>query len=159
MGKKCRLCGKLINNNYDLCYDCKQSQKNKLKLPKDYLANGYFNEKKILNIDLIDKTAKLIAQLISDKMTSGQLRKFYGHAKRIYNQIQNGAEFEELEVEIKKITAFVAEARGKNKVGNDFYRFICINMSCIKDYDTFMKGFIPHFEAVVAYFTYYNSKK
>jgi CRISPR type III-A-associated protein Csm2 len=96
---------------------------------------------------------KVAAQFESDKLKRHQLRSFYDHAKRQLQRLKYGATFAEIHPEIARLKAFAADraARSDNAVPPSFKRFIDLNVDAVKDEASFKKGFMPHFEAVVAY--------
>ncbi|MCT4593245.1 MAG: type III-A CRISPR-associated protein Csm2 [Anaeromicrobium sp.] len=130
--------------------------------PVGYLANGYFNENGNLRKELIDEIAEKVAKSFGKRMTVNQLRKFYGYVKtmeRVY--CVSGLELDEerFVLEIAKLKAAVHYASSKKNsnqsVTKEFYKFVCMNINNIQNKKDIIEGFIPHFQAVVAYFTYY----
>ncbi len=105
-------------------------------------------------VDLITSTAEAIAaRFESDRLKRHQLRSFYDHAKRQLRRLEYGAPFGAVHAEIARLKAFAADraARSDNAVPQSFKRFIDLNVDALKDEASFRKGFMPHFEAVVAY--------
>ena len=51
------------------------------RLPKDYLSNGYFDEKGYIREELLTTVASEVAKSFGFKMSNSQLRRFYGHLK------------------------------------------------------------------------------
>jgi CRISPR/Cas system CSM-associated protein Csm2 small subunit len=108
-------------------------------------------------VDLITKEAEAVAaRFESDRLKRHQLRSFYDHAKRQLRRLEYGAAFGEVHAEIARLKAFAADraARSDNAVPPSFKRFIDLNVDAAKDEVLFRKGFMPHFEAVVAYYAH-----
>jgi len=105
-------------------------------------------------VDLITSKAEAIAaRFESDKLKRHQLRSFYDHAKRQLQRLDYGAPFGEVHAEIARLKAFAADRAGRanNPLPDSFKRFIDRNVDAVVDETSFRKGFMPHFEAVVAY--------
>ncbi|MFH1096467.1 MAG: type III-A CRISPR-associated protein Csm2 [Candidatus Desantisbacteria bacterium] len=167
MQKVCRICQKpLKDDKFDTCYDCSQSQKNRRPdvLPSDYLnklKKGYFNEKGYLWEDFITTDAEEVARSFGTgypKLKNHQLRRFYTHAKAAENRLKMTKDWDAVNLNIKKLSPFASEAKGKDKIPQSFYEFIDRNIKTIKIQKDFEEGFMQHFEAVVAYFTYLYPK-
>jgi CRISPR-associated protein Csm2 len=166
MGDKCIDCGKpLTNPRYNRCYDCEQKKRGTTgggsghggsfePLPEGYLSKGYFDENGDLRPELVIGSAESVAKAFGSKFPNHQLRRYYNHAKEIETRLETGTPFHALLPDILKLIPFVSEAKGKNKVPDSFFNFIKKNIELVKDEKAFVKGFMVHFEAVVAYFTY-----
>ena len=105
-------------------------------------------------VELITLEAgNLAAQFESDKLKRHQLRSFYDHAKRQLQRLAYGVPFGEVHPEIARLKAFAADRAGRaeNALPLSFKQFIDRNVEAVTDNATFQKGFMPHFEAVVAY--------
>ncbi len=159
--KKCK-CGNTIKDQkHDICYNCFQKGREGSGIPENYLKDGYFDKDNCLFEELVTTTANQIAMSFSTsypKLKNHQLRRFYQHARAAENRLSMTHDWPSVNIDIKKLKPFVAEAKGKGKVPEVFYDFICRNIDNIIDEKSFMQGFLAHFQAVVAYFTYYNPK-
>ncbi len=102
---------------------------------------------------LLGEAENLAACFERDRLKRHQLRAFYDHAKRQFQRLQSGASFGDVHPEIAKLKAFAADRAGRaeNALPLSFKRFIDLNVNAITDQNSFQKGFMPHFEAVVAY--------
>lgn len=167
--KKCK-CGKTIKDQkFEQCYDCskKYTPKDQVaKLPDGYLEGGYFDEKGNLKRRYIEKDgdADSIAKNLGSAkpaMTNHQLRRFYGHVRNAANRLDMTGNFPAVYIDLKSLEPFVSEAKGKGKIPDMFYDFIINNLKAINEgrEDDFTKGFMEHFQAVVAYFTFHYPKK
>lgn len=97
---------------------------------------------------IIDKkTGKEKEITESAKLTTTQLRKFFGEVKRQQMQGYNETEFILLKPKLAYAVGRVGDRKAKI---NDFYYVISDAMSHVKDNDSFHR-FIQVFEAIVAY--------
>lgn len=169
--KKCKKCGKpLKDDKFTYCWDCNEKMKAGggepigTGLSPDYLKQGYFDENGNLFERLIarDGDADIIAkQLGIDRpaMTTHQLRRFYGHVRAADNRLKMTGNFPSVYIDLKKLEPFVAEAKGKGKIPDIFFSFMTKNLSAVKSEKDFTYGFLEHFQAVVAFFTFHHPKK
>jgi CRISPR type III-A-associated protein Csm2 len=116
--------------------------------PKYLTAEGH------TRVELITGEAEnLAARFEADRLKRHQLRSFYDHAKRQLQRLVYGASFGEVHPEIARLKAFAADRAGRadNALPSSFKQFIDRNVDAVTDAASFRKGFMPHFEAVVAY--------
>ncbi len=114
----------------------------------------YFTPEGYTRVELITTEAEnLAARFESDKLKRHQLRSFYDHAKRQLQRLVYGAPFGEVRSEIARLKAFAADRAGRadNALPSSFKIFIDRNVDAVNDQASFQKGFMRHFEAVVAY--------
>jgi|SRR5579885_1412625 CRISPR/Cas system CSM-associated protein Csm2 small subunit len=114
----------------------------------------YFGPDGHTRVDLLLQEAESLAACFErERLKRHQLRAFYDHAKRQLQRLQYGASFGAVHPEIAKLKAFAADRAGRaeNPLPLSFKRFIDLNVGAVKDQNSFEKGFMPHFEAVVAY--------
>jgi len=125
-------------------------------LPPGYLRNGYFDGKdNVLPEVMIDWPKDIATKLANARpeMKSSQLRNFFGEARHIEGQLSAGKDFESLRGRILQLDSYAASARTRGNAPPLFKEFIEQNVKwAAKDEKSFVKGFIPHFESVVAYF-------
>ena len=127
-------------------------------LPQGYLREGYFSSDGHIREELLTTTAEAVAKSFGEafpKLTTGQLRRFYGHVKTAEKSYQYSGDERKLVLDIKALASFVAEAQGKKKVPREFYKFIKINTEKVQSDRDVLRGFMPHFQAAVGYFYYY----
>lgn len=162
MKKTCKICREpLKDNKFDICYKCRQQKRGgqDWTLPPQYLTKlekGYFDTNDYLWEDFITTMADNIARTFKG-LKNHQLRRFYGHIKAADNRLRLTGDWNAVNLDVKQLAPFVAEAKGKGKVPESFYTFIDANMKKINSRRDF-EAFVEHFQAVVAYFTYYNPK-
>jgi CRISPR type III-A-associated protein Csm2 len=80
------------------------------------------------------------------KLTTNQLRKFFGEVKR---QQMNGYDATDFVLLKPKLAYAVGRTKGKSKI-KDFYEVMCVAIDTVKEEKHF-KNFIKIFEAIVAY--------
>jgi CRISPR type III-A-associated protein Csm2 len=131
-----------------------------------YLAQGYFDASGNLLLQFvlrerIDKLAKAMAES-SPKLTTNQLRRFFQHCRAIEARIkasgsapadQQKAWLQE-EATFRRLDVAAADAFGKKptpKIPQLFHDFIQTNVAAVKTVKDFLKGFLPHFEALVGF--------
>ncbi len=165
MQKKCRQCGKNLkpDSKFDTCFECGSKGRTGASvpsdLPKEYLellARGYHDAKGNVWEELITTMASQVAQVVGadKKLTNGQLRRFYQHAKAAENRLNMTGDWPAVNIDVKKLGPFAAEAKAKGKIPNAFFVFLDRNVSMIKSQKDF-DAFLQHFQAVVAFFTYH----
>jgi CRISPR type III-A-associated protein Csm2 len=135
------------------------------KLLKD---KGYFKdeEQKYLREELIVKDADMVAKALADAgVTTNQLRKFFNMLRSLEHQLEVSKDFEKIKSGIAQLQPFAAAIVGREQKPDRRARlellreFIDINASKARESEqAFRRGFLIHFESIIAYFTFYNSK-
>ena len=125
-----------------------------LRLPEGYLAQGYFDANGYIHPQVVVDWPRDIARKLNEAhLETSQLRKFFSEARHIEGQLNAGKEFAALRGRILKLDAYAADALKKNNAPPLFKQFIEQNLKWAADNKkSFLDGFIPHFENVVAYF-------
>lgn len=114
----------------------------------------YFTEEGHTRVELIKNQAEEIAKRFEvDGLKRHQLRAFYDYAKKQLQRLGYGVAFGEVHPDIARLKALAADRAGRanNPIPASFKQFIDRNIDSVKDETSFKKGFMPHFEAVVAY--------
>jgi CRISPR type III-A-associated protein Csm2 len=162
---KCANCGKLFKPRepwHKLCPECFAKAPSKPIGPPQRQQRGsfpegypdYFDAEGVLKAEYVTSLAEGIAQELGNarpKMTMHQLRGFYGHVKRQESAVENGRRFREVLPEISKLKPIASERASKDKIPRYFKDFIDLNVDKSTDDKAFLKGFVEHFQAVVAY--------
>ena len=101
----------------------------------------------------------ILAQEMADKqLTSNQLRRFFSHSRAIEAKLlAKTATWEEVEADFLKLDHAAADALGKEKpkIPKIFHDFIQRNVAVVGSEKDFLKGFMPHFEALVGFGSQY----
>jgi CRISPR type III-A-associated protein Csm2 len=126
----------------------------------DYLADGYFEERdheRYLRPETLDSTAMDVAKvLVNRDMKPSQLRRFFNKARGIEAKLDRERNFEAIKADIYGFKRDVAYQVGRGIVPEEFQQFINRNVElAVKDELSFRKGFLQHFESVLAYFVYF----
>ncbi len=122
-----------------------------------YLKSGYFDQEGNLRAEFVlrENVGKLARQVEIERLTTGQLRRFFGHARGIEQRLKLGQQtWESLRPEFLKLDVAAEDARGKKpspKIPEIFYDFIKRNVAAVKTEREFLRGFLPHFEALVGF--------
>jgi CRISPR type III-A-associated protein Csm2 len=157
---KCQSCGRPFTPrepHHKLCPDCNRKNRPAFSGRTSTFPPGYpdyFDADKVLKPEFVTDLAEDIATELGQarpRMTMHQLRAFYAHVKRQENALKNHRPFKEVLVEISKLRAIASERASKEKIPGYFRDFIDRNVDKSKDEDAFLKGFVEHFQAVVAY--------
>lgn len=113
----------------------------------------YFTSEGYTRVELLKDEAERIAErFIAERLKRHQLRAFYDHAKKQLQRLRYGAVFPEVHPEIARLKEFAAyRAARSDPIPRSFKQFIDHNVEAATDQKSFEKGFMPHFEAVVAY--------
>jgi len=128
--------------------------------PADYLEDGYFDEKGNVKPDLVDTWAEQVAQILGKSgITSHQLRRFFNQLRAIEAKLES-EDFDAIRSDIHALKRDAAYAVGRGVVKEEFKEFIDRNVElAVLDEDSFRKGFIEHFQSVLAYFTYQSRNR
>lgn len=124
----------------------------------NYLKDGYFDAGGNLKTDYVGRNrVDLLAKGMADarpSLTVHQLRRFFQHVRAIETKLRaKTSTWEEQNANFAKLAVAAADAFGKKerKIPKLFYDFINCNTDAVKSERDFLKGFIPHFEALVGF--------
>jgi CRISPR type III-A-associated protein Csm2 len=139
---------------------------------REYLKGGYFDGEGHLREEYVSrqKVAPLIEAMAKayPALTSNQLRRFFSHARAIEAELRaKTATWEEKRADFLKLDFAVSDAFGKKdasgkpapKVPQLFYDFMRLNVATVRSETDFLKGFMPHFEALVGFGTMHLTKE
>lgn len=125
-----------------------------------YLNDGYF-EGGNLRPELVsrDKMDALAHEMANDRpgLTKHQLRRFFNHCRAIEARLKSGASTWEaeranfLKLDIAAAAAAPSPDRNDPKIPRLFHDFIKRNVQAVRTETDFLKGFLPHFEALVGF--------
>ncbi|MCI0642071.1 MAG: type III-A CRISPR-associated protein Csm2 [Gemmataceae bacterium] len=128
---------------------------------------GYFDAAGNLRSELVARDAiqKLAKQMAEDWPRDGkpthQVRRFFQHCRAIEAKLRAKASTPELlnatwaaeEAAFRLLDVAAADAFAKSppKIPQLFHDFIKSNVAAVKNEKDFLKGFLPHFEALVGF--------
>ncbi len=171
---RCERCGKPLPLNtpqHTICDDCYQKEQAGDERKQGHAAPGdfaddypdYFDEQGVLKCVYVTTGAEYIAQRLGAEktppMTMHQLRAFYQYVRLQEDALKNGRSFREVRKDLCTLKPLARERADKKKVPYYFESFISRNVDkVVADEDNekafshaFVKGFVEHFQAVVAY--------
>jgi len=143
------------------CFRAGRARQPTSRLGADYLEGGYFldAEKTKLRPEIIDSSAIDAAKVLGSAqppMTAHQLRRFYRKARAIESKLDRTQDFQLVLADIYTMKRDAADAVARKVVSEEFQRFMERNVElAASDESSFRKGFIQHFQSVLAYFGYY----
>lgn len=167
----CKVCKRNpVNPGHDTCRECFQKQRagqtggsggGRESVLDGYLVGdeGYFDSDGYLREDLIIERARRWAQELANiGLTTGQIRRFYNHARQAERRMERGESFEAVRPAILEMAPMAADAVRRADTGGrgnyDLFRqFIERNVEqAKKSRKAFEEGFLKHFMYVLAYF-------
>lgn len=133
------------------------------QLPQGYLAKGYFDEKGNVLPEVINKWPLELAKAFLEgrpKLNTAQLRRFYNKVRHIKERLDAKQPFDSLKEQIYALGPLAAAAIGRETAPPLFKEFIDSNITqAVKSEAHFARGFILHFQGIVAYAKYLESKQ
>ena len=126
-----------------------------------YLAEGYFEDedRQYVRPEVLDALAIDVAKVLdtaNPPMPMHQLRRFFNKARGSEAKLDRGGDFRAVQADILGFKRAVAYQVGRGLVSREFLAFIERNVTlALEDEKSFRKGFLPHFETVLAYFVYF----
>jgi CRISPR type III-A-associated protein Csm2 len=136
------------------------------KYLNELVETGYFNDGGHLRAELRVEHAQLVAQVLAGaSVTSGQLRRFFTMARSLEHRLSFSHSFDAIIPDIARFQPLVAniigsaQSEGQRRDLEVLRDFIDTNAQKARENEkAFHKGFVPHFESVIAYFKYYKPK-
>jgi len=126
------------------------------------LEGGYFDDEGFLRIEYVarERLEPLVRAMVKPRphadqpLTSAQLRRFFHHCRRAEARLKaETASWSEVHPQIVFLDAAAQDAVGKvqPKIPALFADFISRNVAATRSEMEFLKGFLPHFEALVGF--------
>ncbi len=151
-----------MNNQRDRGFGHNQPPEKSLNdLWPDYLNGGYFDAEGNLRIEYVSraKVEPLIQEMshARPQLTMHQLRRYFQHCRgieaKLKQKISKDVSWETEKAGFYKLDSAAADAFGKaqKKIPRLFYDFVKRNVETVKSEKDFLKGFLPHFEALVGF--------
>ncbi len=89
------------------------------------------------------------------RLTSGQARRFFNHCRDIERRLNDGESWEQVAADFVKLSAFAQYSESSGNIPREFRQFIERNVervtSSTDQRAAFLRGFMPHFEALVGF--------
>ena len=121
-----------------------------------YLRNGYFGEAGGLRPELVNRhrMEQLAREMAAAHpgLTPHQARRFFQHCRAIESRLRVAPSSWPSEHEqVLKLDVFAADALAKPKIPLLFHEFIRANVERVSSEEQFLRGFLPHFEALLGF--------
>jgi CRISPR type III-A-associated protein Csm2 len=123
-----------------------------------YIAGGYFDADGHLQTELLlrERLVPLVQEMDrgSPRLTMHQVRRFFQHCRAIEARLRSKTStWAREEASFRKLDVAAADAFGKSnpKIPRIFHDFIQRNVAAVQNEDDFLRGFLPHFEALVGF--------
>ncbi len=128
--------------------------------------SGYFDSAGNLRIEFVarDNVMPLAEEMSKAKppLTIHQVRRFFQHCRAIEAKLRaNTSTWAAEEAAFRQLDVAAADAFGKEqpKIPQMFHDFIQSNVAAVKNETDFLKGFLPHFEALVGFGSQYFKER
>lgn len=137
------------------------------KLPRSYFSTDGENRRYLQTAFVARRTIDPLARqlgMAKPGLTSGQLRRFFNHCRQIEHRLQTEREsWEQVSASFQALSSHAQYARSARKIPDEFRRFIDDNVQRVVEarspHDAFLRGFMPHFEALVGFASAYLKKE
>jgi hypothetical protein len=123
-----------------------------------YLRDGYFDEAGHLRPEYVARERmEPLVRTMSDTwpgLTMHQVRRFFQHCRAIEARLRaRSSTWPAEDTVFRKLDVAAADAVGKStqKIPRLFHDFIRRNVAAVRSEKDFLKGFLPHFEALVGF--------
>ena len=124
----------------------------------NYLQGGYFDDDGNLRIELVARARIVpLAEAMSQArppLTMHQIRRFFQHCRAIEAKIRaKSSSWAAEQASFLYLDAAAADAAAKSpkRIPALFHDFIERNVAAVKTEKDFLKGFLPHFEALIGF--------
>jgi hypothetical protein len=130
-----------------------------------YLSDGYFDDQGNLKLEFVrrEQVEPFVQEMCQGNgLTSHQIRRYFGHCRTVETRLKSGGTiWETIRTEIYTLDRAAADGLAKSppKIPKLFHDFIRRNVAAIKKDDDFLKGFLPHFEAIIGFGAAYFRKE
>ncbi len=133
-----------------------RTERRQPSLPPGYLQGGYFDKEGNVLPEVIQEWPEQLARtFLREGLKSTQLRRFFNRARAIEQQ---ALPFERRKEDILSLKPIVAASVGRETAPDIFKVFIDRNVHlAINSPESFSRGFLAHFQSVVAYLKYYEN--
>ena len=137
-----------------------QAPRNMPTFPDAYFAPDE-NGAPCLRTDFVSRAkvgalSEILARGVQPNLTTGQTRRFFNHCREIERRLQvEGESWHEVAASFQSLSAHAQYANSGRKIPREFQRFIDDNVDRVSSADdprdAFLRGFLPHFEALVGF--------
>jgi CRISPR type III-A-associated protein Csm2 len=128
--------------------------------------SGYFDAEGNLRNEFVarDRIVPIAEDMgrATPALTMHQIRRFFQHCRAIEAKVRAGTStWAAEEAAFRQLDVAAADAFGKSqpKIPELFHDFIKSNVAAVKNEKDFLKGFLPHFEALVGFGSQYFKER
>ena len=131
-------------------------------LPSAYFATDEQNRRYLrpafVARKTVDPLAHQLARQARPALTTGQMRRFFNHCRLLERRLQaDGESWQQVAAGFEVLCSHAQYAQSAHKIPADFRRFIDENVQRVvtdsNPREAFLRGFLPHFEALVGFGT------
>jgi len=119
------------------------------------LEKGYFVKDDFIRVEFLIDYARSLAKLFGRDARlnkPAQIRKFFDFCRNVEGVYKTKKNFLYVKSELPKLVPLVNKASSRELVSSEFVEFVEKNIAQATKSDAhFLKGFMPHFEAVIGY--------
>jgi len=140
MGKKCKVCGKQIDDKFEYCFDHKDTPRNQGGRMRDSAPpsvkdggrlDSYYDEGNHLRREVFDDVPRFLAERFErDDVKINAVRRFYECVCAIKEDLVKGKEFEQCRSELFALLPKAEYQRNRGIVSDEFVRFGNIDVFC-----------------------------
>ena len=125
------------------------------KFIKD-LEDGYFNEKGYIKPEYQIEYPQILAEYFAgqgDQNKVAQVRKFFDQIRLSEGKYKLKKNFDSIVPELYELIPLLENVKNRKHITQEFQDYLSANLKeAVKSPLNFEKGFIPHFQALVAYY-------
>ena len=104
----------------------------------------------------VDPLARHLGRHARPTLTTGQIRRFFNHCREIERRLQaDGESWKQVATKFLALCSHAQYAQSAHKIPVEFARFIDDNVKRVvtdsNPREAFLRGFLPHFEALVGF--------
>ena len=130
------------------------------KFPSGYFATDEENRRCLQPAFVARKTVDPLARQLGrharPALTTGQMRRFFHHCRQLERRLQaDGESWKQVAASFEALSSHAQYAQSAHKIPAEFRRFIDDNVRRVvsdsNPRDAFLRGFLPHFEALVGF--------
>ena len=112
----------------------------------------------------VDALARSLGREAHPNLTTGQTRRFFNHCRAIERSLTlDGESWERVSARFESLCYHAQSAQAARKIPPEFREFIDDNVRRVTSHsqprEAFLRGFLPHFEALIGFGTVYFKRE
>ncbi|MFZ2323278.1 MAG: type III-A CRISPR-associated protein Csm2 [Ignavibacteriaceae bacterium] len=120
------------------------------------LEEGYFNDKGYLKPEYLLEYPQKLAEFFagqSEQNKVAQVRKFFDQIRLSEGKYKLSKDFDSIVPELYELIPLLESTKNRKHITQEFQDYLTANLKeAVKTAVNFNKGFLPHFQALVAYY-------